>query len=74
MHNEHCPDEPDRMDRFICHRRYANTDWATAYSEKKRSEFELMQENKVAVRMKKHTVFGGDALRGHTRSHTEHDG
>ena len=47
-------------------------DWATDSIEKKRSGFEIVRRTKNSADNLK--ISGGDALRGNTRPHPEHDG
>ena len=51
----------------------AKADWTNDSSEMKRSGIERVMSTKEQIRMT--TLFsGGDALRGNTRPHPEHDG
>ena len=51
----------------------AKTDWATDFPEMKRSGIEGVRRTKEQCGEYLH-ISGGDALKGHTRSHPEHDG
>ena len=46
---------------------------ANARIEMKQSEIEMARLVKT-IRIHQHYIPGGDALKGHTRSHPEHDG
>ncbi len=51
----------------------AKTDWTNDSSEMKRSGIERAMSTKEQIRMTTY-ISGGDALRGNTRPHPEHDG
>ena len=49
-------------------------DWASGFTEMKRSGIEVVARTIVSAELIIVYISGGDALRGNTRTHPEHDG
>ena len=69
-----CSDENQTFPRtkFLEKVRFLDEDEASDSIEKKRSEFEIVTRHLRIIEYLR--ISGGDAFRGHTRSHPEHDG